>query len=475
MNTVIEKIRKLNTSAGPFDYVFLIGAFDPTTEILNAPDLPELVPISSIEEAQKKTSNPEQYGVSNLTKNLRFGYVALDGNQLTESAGKVLEKFNDSKGDLDILITNPWSVAIAENKTEITGNKVIDEICKKTKPSYHLSFGDAASFFELEPFAWIEDNRTTRFINLAAFHSKKKWAYAFNIEIGDNDRSLESKQVNNLITNPYTENPRKRDANDTVSAEEPIPSSKRKRAVLPSDCHFCFTNPNVEDHMFVSISDHAYLTTAKGPLSVPCGDMDFHGHCLIIPIEHIPKLNMGQDNFYECASRKELLSYESSIVKMNHRKFDMSTVVFEIHSDRSIHFHKQIIPVPKYLIMRFQDALDRQMYLNNERYRTNAKMDFQVFTSREDSAYKEIIGDSNKNFFQFTVYETSQDEPTIYLSQFNANDRLDLQFGRRVVAFLLRLPKRVNWASPVCKQSKEQETNEVKKFQKGYNDFDIAN
>ncbi|QLQ80225.1 hypothetical protein HG537_0D02260 [Torulaspora globosa] len=226
--------------------------------------------------------------------------------------------------------------------------------------------------------------------------------------------------------------------------------------------------------MFVSIGTHAYLTTAKGPLSVPTGDMDFHGHCLIVPIKHMPKLNMGEQDFLESALRKELSLYELSVVKMNHRKFDMSTVVFEIHSDQTIHFHKQIIPVPKYLIMRFQEALERQVYLNNERYTTNAKMNFQTFSS-EDQEYKNIIADAKNNFFQFTVYETSQDEPAIYLSQFNANDRLDLQFGRRVVAFLMRLPKRINWSSPVCKQSKEQEIDEVKKFQKGYGTFDIAN
>ncbi|QLL34306.1 hypothetical protein HG536_0G01650 [Torulaspora globosa] len=376
--------------------------------------------------------------------------------------------------DLDILITKVWSVAIAGKNDSVTGNKMIDEICKKTRPRYHFLFGDTDSFFELEPFAWPESNRTTRSINVAAFHSKKKWAYAFVIDVRGSDRKLEADQSSSLIPNPYMDQPGKRSFSDFSSKEDLGSSSKRKKAVLPSDCHFCFTNPNVEDHMFVSIGNHAYLTTAKGPLSVPSGDMDFHGHCLIVPIKHIPKLNMGQEEFFESALRKELTSYELSVVKMNHRKFDMSTVVFEIHSDQTIHFHKQIIPVPKYLIMRFQDALDRQVYLNNERYTTNAKMNFQVFSSSENQEYKEIIGDSKKNFFQFTVYETSQDEPLIYLSQFNVNDRLDLQFGRRVVAFLMRLPKRINWSSPVCKQSKEQEIDEVKKFQKGYSAFDIA-
>lgn len=466
LDVVLEKIRKLNVSAGPFDYVFLVGAFKPV-ESLNGSDLPEIISISSIEEAQKNTPNSQRYGILDLAKGLRIGYIALEDEELSGSSSELLKKFNNI--DLDIVITKVWSLAIAGKNDKITGNKVIDEICKQTRPRYHFLFGETDSFLELEAFAWPGTHQTTRTINVAAFHSKKKWAYAFNVDVGEGDRRPEANQPSNLIQNPYMEQAGKRSFTELSSKEDV--GYKRKKAVLPSDCHFCFTNPNVEDHMFVSIGTHAYLTTAKGPLSVPSGDMDFHGHCLIVPIKHIPKLNMGQE---DSALREELALYESSVVKMNHRKFDMSTVVFEIHSDQSVHFHKQIIPVPKYLIMRFQEALERQVYLNNERYTTNAKMNFDVFSSSENQEYKKIIGDPKNNFFQFTVYETSQDEPVIYLSQFNVNDRLDLQFGRRVVAFLMRLPKRINWSSPVCKQSKEQEIKEVKKFQKGYATFDIA-
>lgn len=474
LNNVLQKIKKLNASAGPFEYVFLLGAFQPLSDTSYGPDLPEIISISSIKETWKNTTNPKGYGVLNLAERLQVGYIALNDKMLMESAGGVLDKFNNVDHGIDILITNAWSVALSERNDVVTGSKVIDQVCEKLRPKYHFTFGDASKFFELEPFAWPDSTRTTRFINVAAFQSKKKWAYAFQIDLTDNSEKPETSLANNVIQNPYLANSRKRDAEERV--DEPTTSnSKRMKSVLPSNCHFCFTNPNIEDHMFVSISNHAYLATAKGPLSVPSGDMNFSGHCLIIPIKHVPKLNMGQGDFFNCESRKELLSYESSVVKMNDRKFDMSTVVFEIHSDRSIHFHKQIVPVPKYLIMRFKDALDRQLYLNNERYKNNAKMDFQVFNSGKDSTYRDIIGNPKENFIQFTVYESSQSEPVIYLSRFSVDERLDLQFGRRVLAFLMRLPKRVNWASTVCKQTTEQEMEDVKKFQKGYGEFDIAN
>lgn len=475
---MIEKIRKLNSNAGPFDHVLLLGDFDPQFENICMTGTPPIVSLSSTRALQAGTkkdymTSQNLFGIRKLTDKLQVGYIILDNNELVDAKESILSVFNEAHQRIDILVTTAWSVSCAEKNPNILGNGVIDEIVKKVKPRYHFATGDAKSFIEFEPFAWPDGKYATRFINLPTYQSKSKWAYAFNI---GTDESASEELPRNLIENPYLINPsRKRLLETDHETDGTTTGPKKPKTVLPTDCHFCFTNPNVEDHMFVSISDHAYLTTAKGPLSVPRGDMDFSGHCLLIPIEHIPKLNMGQENFLKSESVKELNSYEKSIVNMNYKKFDMSSAVFEIHSDRSIHFHKQLIPVPKYLIMKFHDALQRQVHLNNERYKSNAKLDFKTFNSQDNSEYLDIVNDQKQNYLKFTVYETSGSVPTIYISTIQPEDRVDLQFGRRVVAFLLRLPKRVNWSSSACKQSKEQEEEEVRKFQKGYSDFDIAN
>lgn len=475
----------MNAKAGPFESVLLVGDVELQRHDMNNDGLPPLVFISSStssSENETEISNEnvtllKRFGIWELGSKLRIGYVALNDKELTESKNDILQSFSSIDQPLDILITRQWSVTIADKQRNTLGHEIVDELCRKVQPKYHFAYDDSEKFFELEPFLWENDERVTRFINLATFASGSKWAYAFNISIGGG--KPENEQPRNIIGNPYvtTEN-KKRSLEKRLASEERedfmIPSKKVK-TVLPTGCHFCFTNPNVEDHMFVSIGNRAYVTTAKGPLSVPKGDMNFSGHCLIIPIEHVPKLNMGQVNFTESDLMIELLNYQRSIAQMNYRKFDMATVVFEIHSDKSIHFHKQIIPVPKFLIMRFKDALNRQLHFNNEKYIHNGKLDFKSFNCQTDSDYLAIVNDPNSNYMQFTVYETSEAEPDVYLSHFQPDDRIDLQFGRRVVAFLLHLPKRVNWNSPACKQSKEQEENEVKKFQKGYNEYDIAN
>lgn len=476
LDAVIEKIRKLNSKAGPFDYVFLLGNFDPQFEGLDTTALPSIIPFSTLDASPAgiKHDNGDlisHYGVKELN-NLVVGYVTLENNDLIDARESIIDTFDKIDQKVDILVTTSWSVSCAEHNPSILGNDVIDEIVKKLQPRYHLATGDSSSFIEFEPFAWPKSKFATRFINLATYQSKSKWAYAFNIEVGDTTEGL----PRNLMDNPYLINPtRKRILEKDSDFDGKTTDIKKPKKVLPSNCHFCFTNPNVEDHMFVSISDHAYLTTAKGPLSVARGDMNFSGHCLLIPIEHIPKLNVGQKEYLESPIVRELNSYEESVVKMNYKKFDMSSVVFEIHSKNSIHFHKQLIPVPKYLIMKFQDALSRQVHLNNERYTSNTKLDFISFTSTDDPEYLAIVDNDKQNYLKFTVYETSESTPTIYISMIQPEDRIDLQFGRRVVAFLLRLPKRVNWTSLACKQTKEQEEDEVRKFQKGYEEFDVAN
>ena len=160
---------------------------------------------------------------------------------------------------------------------------------------------------------------------------------------------------------------------------------------------------------------------------------------------------------------------------MNYREFGMPTIVFEINSNRSIHYHRQILPIPKYFIMKFSDSLKRQVSINNEKYTNNAKLDFREFESPKNPEYIKIRDDPQNNYMQFTVYETSEVEPKIYLSLFQLDDHIDLQFGRRVVAYLLHQPRRIRWNSPLCLQTKNQEIKEVELFQRSYRNYDIAN
>lgn len=380
--------------------------------------------------------------------------------------------FDDTFNEpVDILVTREWSGAIAGKYSNQRGNTRIDEVIKKCHPRYHFAYGDKNTFFELEPFCWPDDHRVTRFINLASYGSNSKWAYAFKINIYTHE-SLSG----GLIENPFIDNqrPKKHLREDTEPNVSVKKTTAEMKKILPTACHFCFTNPDIEDHMVVSIASKSYITTAKGPLTVPTGSMDFSGHCLLIPIEHIPKPYKEANNLTQDELQNELFKYENSIVKMNYRRFRMSSIVYEIHSDGMVHFHKQLVPVPSYLIGKFRDALDRQVHINNEKFTRNRKLKFDCYNSQEDAKFKNIVQDPRSNYMMFTVYETPELPGQIFLGQFGPNDRIDLQFGRRTLAYLLRLPNRTNWRSRMCIQDKKEEEVEVENFQKAYKDYDIA-
>lgn len=478
----VEKVKKLNKKNGPFTYCLILGKEDLKDALkdIDRADLPTLVTFNSDTDIQPSASTSNEisvgvlrfdgYGVYKFSNGLSLGYLTYNNNKITTHDAEIKEKINalvDSK--VDVLITHEWSNSISDLKKQPTGNMLIDSVVQKIQPRYHFAFSNDEQFVETEPFIWRDSGVISRFLNIPEYGKGKRWAYAFQI---DSDNSNTESLPENTIDNPYTTIHKKRTLSEK-NKDKPAKDGKLRK-ILPEMCHFCFSNKDLQDHMIVSISNNAYVTIAKGPLSEPYDEMTFSGHCLVIPIEHIPKLNNGENSdILGSKLYQEMMGYEKSIATMNYRKFDMSSVSFEINSERSIHYHKQIVPVPKHLILKFATALDRQCYFNNKKVKGNANLDFEEFTLK-DPTYKGIVEDPKANYVQFTLYETSEAEPKVYLAQFQVEQRLDLQFGRRVLAFLLNLPKRVKWDSPLCLQTPEEETKEAQAFQKGYRDYDIA-
>ena len=500
-STVLEKVKELDTKAGPFPHIFLLGALRrDILAKLEGENTPKMYVLSSsCQDCMNDESNLTQSddigknitllrgaGVYETVDGLRFGYVLYPRGTLRKLASKIRETVDCITQPVDLLLTNEWSERLGSLLNDRIGSNVVDYVTTQVKPRYHITFSSSTKFVEWEPFYWFEEEkeRLCRSINVAEFKSGQKWAYAFNLplEITTMGPKLE-KQPGGYpkpvatIENPYLK-PVKRKAPKTTEirgAKRRMGDQQEVRKILPDNCHFCFTNADIQDHMIISVGDLAYLTIARGPLSVPTAEMDFSGHCLLIPIKHIPKPNIGQSNYSDSDIFNELDAYERSIVKMNYREFGMPTIVFEINSNKSIHYHRQILPIPKHLIMKFSDSLKRQVSINNEKYIGNAKLDFREFESPKNPEYIKIRDDPQNNYMQFTVYETSEVEPKIYLSLFQLDDRIDPQFGRRVVAYLLHQPRRIRWNSPLCLQTKNQEIKEVELFQRSYRNYDITN
>lgn len=465
------KIIEFNDRAGPFAAIIIVGEvsyqdlkFDPQLE------LPLYVVTTEHYEHDTEVKELCDVGVLKLSNGLIIGYL----DACTESDHEsIVKQFGKVAQQVDILLIKNWNMQLDTCNAKTV---LVDTVISISKPHYMITYGKAIEFSEADPFSWNNTLRITRSINLASIGSGKKWAYAFNIEP---NATTNLNRLQKTSPNPYeTMNKRShcsmefdgKTSENIIVSELPQKETKKLRTILPGNCHFCFSNPELEDHMVISIRDAAYLTTAKGPLTVPTGDMNFSGHCLIIPVDHIPKVVETNEN--EKLSN-EIKEYEESIVRMNYISFNASTIIYEIQSSRSIHYHKQVVPIPTYLILKFQRALDRQVHLNNEKYRGNHPMKFEMFDTKSDALQK-LKSNPDANYVQFTVYETSNADPKIYIAQFPVESRIDLQFGRRTLAFMLNLPKRIKWDSAVCLQDRKEESEEVDKFQRAYKKYDPA-
>ncbi|KTB19600.1 CWF19-like protein DRN1 [Nakaseomyces glabratus] len=468
----LDKIQIANEKNGPFETVFLLGQNKEDTSY----DLKDTNTILVTNQLKNGGTTRKSsviilhgFGIMKLASGLVVGYITLSKNSLQQEKKSILEYFKASKEFIDVLVTNIGSKSVASHlQYKVNGNSIIDEVMKHCKPQYHLTYDADRSYHDMKPFCWGEtssDSQITRYYNLPSYSpiTKSKWIVAFSIEPGKDFNEINDYK-NELGTNPYLLKPAlKRDRSEIEQN-----AHTKKTKIDSTTCHFCFSNPNVEDQMIVAIAKHSYLTLAKGPLTVPKGDMFFSGHALITPINHVAKIDKSLDNELS----KEIELFESRVAKMNYKLFDCSTVVFEIQSDKAIHFHKQVIPVPKYLITKFERALDRQVHINSKR--GNCKLEFEKFDGLDNEEYRKIVGRKDTNYLQFTIYETDTSKATIYISSFDITERLDLQFGRRTLAFVLNLPKRVQWNSPICQQSKEQELKEAQLYQKSFKNFDFT-
>lgn len=507
LETVITKTNGLNQKSGPFDITLFLGDVLPELSESGIPNVKIEHPIyftsgsSSItgltpvdgNKSRELTSNFSylgDFGIYVFSNGIRLAYITGDESVLDSNFEKIKASLQSTK-EIDILITFQWPKLLAQEAKLFLGNSKIDEIVKLIRPKYHFATGSSSGkFSERAPFQW-DDGTITRFISLSKFGSKEKWIYAFNYS-NDDQTQLKSELPKNLAKNPFdnleasniqpevgnTVGSKKRKAEeDLPQAEDQVQSLKEKKqfvskrpVVLPENCFFCLSNPKLQTHMIISIGEHAYLTIAKGPLTKPTERMKFSGHCLIIPIAHVPKLEIQKDEKNQLLLN-EVMRYEVSLVKF-FASFNLGTVLFQINKSNSVHFHIQVFPIPVDFLTDFDKNLQKNAKLNNTKYERNVKLNFTKFAEETDPKYLEMIN-SDKDYISFTVFNKSIEDKLIYISEIETLDKqLDLQFGRRVLAYLLQVPKRIKWDK--CQQSTQKETEETGSFKEAYKEYDFT-
>lgn len=452
LDKVVGKANVQNQKNGPFEAVLFLG-----DAYLAWPSQRLDVPGYVIEgcggdiqpQPEVNETNYNRLDQSVVVKTLELGTKVMF---IAANAEADLESHIDNVTEpVDILITYdwPWAIARQENYASF-GNKQIDKLVNKTRPTYHFAVGPkhTGKFFENRPFRW-DDGRHTRFISLGQEGSGDKWYYAFKLE----EETIDDNQA---IANPFTAISRKREApNDDLTLIERKRRQLEPKVVNPGECFFCLSNPNVETHMIVAIGKHSYLTTAKGPLTRPLKNMAFSGHVIIIPIQHVATLRDQEE------TAEEIKKFQQAIVDA-YSNTEYVPIFFEISRANNVHFHVQVVPVPKLKLEKFESVLTQKALQNNEKYHDrNQKLEFiklEDGTTPEGDYVRFIIGTPTRTYHVARLQEPEK--------------MIDLQFPRRVLAVTLNLTKRIYWNQ--CKQPKFVETEECDEFKKFFKPHDFT-
>ncbi|EDN10101.1 conserved hypothetical protein [Histoplasma mississippiense (nom. inval.)] len=245
----------------------------------------------------------------------------------------------------------------------------------------------------------------------------------------------------------------------------------------PSECFFCLSNPNIATHLITSIGSECYLTTAKGPLptSTTFRSLGFPGHMLIIPLTHAPTFDAMTESDSQTATTKEMQRYRAALHAMLDEKSngELGAVTWEVSRAKGIHIHWQFLPVPSDLISRGLVEAAFRVEAENLNYPKFRKEDSKAL--EKGDYFRVMIWESSKNTSKGEKEERTTNKvglDTNLILPLSPDFRFDLQFGRRVMAKLLQLEKRMNWKDHL--QSQDEEVADAEAFKKAFEKFDFS-
>jgi hypothetical protein len=427
------------------------------------------------------------------------GEVATDGQSdpninkrfhslYTESDARSLYGVHDT----DILITHEWpkgitgrsQVPLSDDKVAPEGVQCVADVCSTLKPRYHFS-SKADFFYEREPFFHVPTDENpdvkslTRFINMAPYGNPvgQKWMYAFTY---DPKAPIPDTVPTGTTVSPLASVAKKRPALESQKegfqrfsrGDNERPHKRARRPPPgPGECFFCLSNPNIATHIITSIGNDAYLTTAKGPLTktdtYPL--LGFPGHMLIIPLIHSPTFTSIADPEARKSTYAEMQRYRIALNDMvrEKSKSSLGSVTWEVSRGNGIHVHWQYLPVASDLIAKGLVEAAFKVEAENLQY--------PKFTSSSNDDGANEIGDYFRVWISQPVTEDGESKggsEKVLILPLTPDFRFDLQYGRRVMAKLLRLEQRMDWRE--CGQSMEDEVADVEAFKDAFKKHDFS-
>lgn len=413
----------------------------------------------------------------------------------------------------DILITSHWPLSIrtgshidvVDESKILPAEQCVADLCSTLRPRYHFSTSDE-TFYEREPFFHLSSQgqpdaaSITRFISLAAFDNplKQKWLYAFSIDpsaappinlpAGTTASPLINSKKRNRLPDQDQSYSRfsKQQSNHH---HHPNKCTRNHVPPTPQECFFCLSNPNLATHLIASIANDSYLTIAKGPLTTlsTFPSLKCPAHILIIPLAHSATLAAIPEADSRASSLAEMHRYRralQSYLVQNPIDEPLGAVTWELSRVAGIHVHWQFLPVAASLISRGLVEAAFKVEAENEKYPL-----FHPTPSLSLSS-PDLVPDDEGDYFRIWIWTPATARPsseataptpdhshhlgseTCLSLPIPAGSRFDAQFGRRVMAKLLGLEKRMDWRD--CAQDSEEEKRDAEVFKEGFKGLDFS-
>ncbi|ORY80048.1 CwfJ C-terminus 1-domain-containing protein-like protein [Protomyces lactucae-debilis] len=402
-------------------------------------------------------------GLLTLTEGLGIGFHS-------ESVPSAVPSLLGAK-DLDMLLLDELPPLNSELKSPYHDTCI--QLLEGVLPKY--VFACDKQYAERRPFKQM--GRVVREIALASVANaeKSKWFYAFNWQ----SQSPAPEVLAAAVSNPYRQSKPGPEPDQEVvtanTADYPAAPGKRKSppegyccklcsqvddhyykdcpnrqqrkrqktirqvaAVRPDTCFFCLSNPTLARHLLVSIGDHgSYMALPKGAMTP--------NHVLVVPVSHVPTIKSLDEAREEVEG--EMLRYTEALDKF-YATIGSIAVVFELARSTGVHIHWQVIPIDPLKCDEIMAAFRVQGEANST-------------PLREESS-----GSEADDFFRVTVPSRN----ITLTAPLQASARFDLQFGRRVIANVMGVPKRAHWKD--CIRTDAQEASDADAFKRAFKEFD---
>jgi len=195
---------------------------------------------------------------------------------------------------------------------------------------------------------------------------------------------------------------------------------------------------------------------------------------LIIPLTHAPTLAAIEDTEARPSTYTEMQRYRGALHGMlaSRSKAKLGAVTWEVSRQGGVHAHWQVLPVMAEQVRRGLVEAAFKVEAENEKYPVLVKKDVGDGFGEVGDFFRVMVWAPEEANGEDGEGGKAKERETSWVLPLDSSFWFDMQFGRRVMAKLLGLEKRLLWQD--CAQEKGEEERDAEAFKEAFKEFDFA-